>query len=93
MWDEGEGEDPAHIDVLMHRRRNAGDQLVGIVGERVADDRLHLWMFQAMSSSPPSFFARPLRTPISAITIVTLRRRPHELGSVASIVLPQNSFG
>ena len=38
---EVEGEDPAHIDVLMHRRRNAGDQLVGVVGERVADDRLH----------------------------------------------------
>ena len=35
MRAEVEGEDPAHIDVLMHRRRNAGDQLVGVVSERV----------------------------------------------------------
>src|SRR5262249_50677011 len=41
MRAEVKGEDPAHIDVLMHRRRNAGNQLVGVVGERVADDRLH----------------------------------------------------
>jgi len=41
MRAEVEGKDPAHIDVLMHRRRNAGDQLIGVVGEQVADDRLH----------------------------------------------------
>ena len=41
MRAEVEGKDPAHIVVLMHRRRNAGDQLIGVVGEQVADDRLH----------------------------------------------------
>jgi hypothetical protein len=41
MTAEVEGEDAAHVDVLMRGWRDAGDQLVRIVIWRVADDRLH----------------------------------------------------
>jgi hypothetical protein len=70
------------ILMLMHRWRNAGDQLAGVVGERVADDRLHFGVFQAMMT-----LARSVRAPEMAASCSMVRcawRRSGPAGLLAA---------